>query len=143
MRRATALAQELGQGRIEAVSAAIEARIAFGTGELPLAETRSAHGWDLVLCHGAELPDRIVVGGTRALTLRLAKRPLEADRIVKSIEKRIESDNASLRSVIMRQRHRRWTTSLLASTLATDGPLYPRLIVDDRGTENQSSGIDG
>ncbi len=133
VRRATALSEELGQGRIEAVSAAIEARIAFGCDQLDLALARSGHGWDLVLRHGAELPDRIVVGGTRALTLRLAGRHLEADRLVKAIEKRIDSDNASLDTAIMRQRHRRWTVSLLASTLDTNGPLYPRLTVGDRG----------
>ena len=132
VRRATALAEELGQGRIEAVSAAIEARIAFGEDKLDVALDRSGHGWDLVMRHGAELPDRIVVGGTRALTLKLAGRALEADRLVRAIDKRIESDNASLDSVIMRQRHRRWTTSLLASALDTNGPLYPRLIVEDR-----------
>ncbi len=132
IRRATALAEELGQGRIEAVSAAIEARIAFGESDLDLALKHSGHAWDLVLRHGAELPDRIVVGGTRALTLRLMGRALEADRLVKAIEKRIESDNAALGTGIMRQRHRRWTTSLLRTTLDREGPLYPRSTVGDR-----------
>ncbi|QDV08616.1 Serine/threonine-protein kinase PknB [Planctomycetes bacterium Poly30] len=131
IRRATSLAEELGQGRIEAVSSAIEARIAFGKDQVKLALERSAHGWDLVRRHGAELPDRIVIGGTRALTLKLAERDREAERMVKSIRRRIESDNAQLKSGIMQQRHRRWSLSLLERTLDTDGPLYPRVILEN------------
>ncbi|MFT7076014.1 MAG: tetratricopeptide (TPR) repeat protein [Planctomycetota bacterium] len=131
IRRATALAEELGQGRIEALSAAIEGRIAFGMDDIKLALERSAHGWDLVRRHGAELPDRIVIGGTRALTLRIAGRAREAVRMEKSIARRIDSDNAQLESGVMQQRHHRWSFSLLESALDTDGPLYPRVFLED------------
>ncbi len=132
VRRATALAEELGQGRIEALSAAIEARLAFGQDNTKLALERSAHAWDLVRRHGAELPDRLVIGGTRALTLDLAGRCKESDRMTRTLRRRVESDNAQLEPGVMQQRHRRWSVSLLASSLVMDGPLYPRVLLEKR-----------
>jgi hypothetical protein len=52
-------------------------------------------------------------------------------RMEKSIARRIDSDNAQLESGVMQQRHHRWSFSLLESALDTDGPLYPRVFLED------------
>ncbi|MEM1453187.1 MAG: hypothetical protein AAGI22_29060, partial [Planctomycetota bacterium] len=131
VRRARTLAQELGLVRIVALARAIEARMARERGDAAGAEEASAEAWDLVERHGAELPDRIVVGGTRALVLREGGRDADARALRRSLERRIETDNARLRSPLLVRRHRRWTVALLASALSPDGPLYPRVVLAD------------
>lgn len=125
--RARRLAHDLGLLRVEALSLAIQARLAriHQNGETALLLATDA--WSLVERHGAELPDRIVIGGTLALIHAEQERPVEAQEIERRLRRRMESDNTSLPLGVMRRRHARWTVSLLESTLSPDGPLYPRV----------------
>lgn len=127
VRRARRLAGDLGLGRVEALALAVEARIAREDGDLDGARRLASDAETLVERHGAELPDRIVIGGT----LALIESELGNERAAKAIERtlrgRIEHDGAQLGSRLLRQRHRRWTVSLLAAALSGDGVLYPRV----------------
>lgn len=129
VRRARTLSQELGFVRMMALTLAIEARLARQRGDTDEAEHSSERAWELVERHGAELPDRVVIGGTRALVLEELGDHLGSRRIVRSLERRIDTDNGRLRSPLLARRQRRWVTAVLASALSPDGPLYPRVVL--------------
>jgi len=129
VRRARALSQEMGLVRMMALTLAIEARLARQRGEADEAERSSERAWKLVEQHGAELPDRVVIGGTRALILEELGDHIGSQHIVRSLERRIDTDNGRLRSQLLARRQRRWVTAVLATALSPDGPLYPRVVL--------------
>ena len=125
--RARRLAHELGLLRVEALSLAIQARLARIHQDGETALLLASDAWSLVERHGAELPDRIVIGATLALIHSEQGHAGESQAIERQLRRRIEHDNARLPIGTMRRRHARWTANLLSSTLSPDGPLYPRV----------------
>ena len=125
--RARRLASELGSSRVEALALAVEARLLVQAGEIDAAHRLASDGWTLVERHGAELPDRIVIGGTLALVHDLRGEPGAAEELERALRARMERDNARLTSTLLRQRHRRWTAALLVTARSSEGVLYPRV----------------
>ncbi|MEM9802460.1 MAG: AAA family ATPase [Planctomycetota bacterium] len=126
VRRSLALSQEMGIARVVALALAIDARIAREAGETRRALEASAQAMDLIERHGAELPDRIVIGATRALVLSETGQRSAGKKILRGLERRIDDDRQRLSSARWAERQRRWTLDLLASASSPDGPLYPR-----------------
>jgi tetratricopeptide (TPR) repeat protein len=125
--RASELAVEMGLNRLEALAAAIRARIFREAGELDAALSWSGRALDSVDTFGAELADRIAITGTRALVLSTAGRADEADALESKLSQRLRRENARIRSPLLRLRHLRAGERLLAAVLSPDGPVYPRL----------------
>lgn len=125
--RARRLAAELGSSRVEALALAIEARLLVQAGHLDAALRLATDGWTLVERHGAELPDRIVIGGSLALVHDMRGEPGAAEALERALRARMERDNARLASLLLRQRHRRWTAALLVAARSGEGVLYPRV----------------
>ena len=125
--RSRRLALDLGLPRVEALALGIQARIARSAGGRTHALELARDAWDLVERHGAELPDRIVIGGTLALALTEEGRGDEAEALERTLRRRMERDNSQLPAGITRRRHARWSLTLLRSALSPEGPLYPRV----------------
>lgn len=125
--RARRLAEDLGLLRVEALARAIEARVARAAGDLDRAHDLAQDAWALVERHGAELPDRIVIGATLALLQGELGQGGRAEVLEGALRRRIERDNGRLAPGTTRRRHARWSLALLQSSLSADGPLYPRV----------------
>lgn len=129
--RAHRLAVDLGLLRVEALALGIQARIARAAGDPALALERAEDAWSLVERHGAELPDRVVIGATLALGYAENGRRGDAEVLERALRRRIERDNGRLAAGTTRRRHARWTLALLQSALSPDGPLYPRVTLPE------------
>ena len=129
VRRALSLSQEMGLVRVVALTLAIKARLARQRGDADAAASSSKQAWELVERHGAELPDRIVIGGTRALVLDELDDRQASRQLVRTLERTINTDNRRLRSPLLARRQRRWVTALLKTALSPAGPLYPRVVL--------------
>jgi tetratricopeptide (TPR) repeat protein len=129
------LASDVGLGRVEALARAILARSAHGEGRAEDALAQSARAAELLEAHGAELADRIVIVGTRALLLRAAGEEQAAERSVAALEKRIRRENKRLENSVLQQRHRTGTARLLEAALSDSGRVYPRVALDDAAFE--------
>jgi site-specific recombinase XerD len=134
LERAHELALEMGLNRVEAMTCALRARLHREKGELDAALALSEHAMELLERFGAELSDRIVIAGTHALVLRTLERESEARPIIERLTDRVERENARLASPLHRLRHTRATERLIAAVLSPEGPVYPRVRVDDLRT---------
>ena len=105
--RSRRLAVDLGLPRVEALALGIQARIARSAGDRTRALELAEDAWALVERHGAELPDRIVIGGTLALALTEEGRDDEAKALERTLRRRVERDNGRLPAGITRRRHAR------------------------------------
>jgi len=123
--RGTELANEIGFYRAEAFGLAILARV-WRDADQAKAERESLHALELVERHGAELADRIVVVGTRALVLRGAKQGREARVLVGDLRSRIAHGAELIQDSELRQGLLDYTTRLLRAVLSPDGPVLPR-----------------
>ncbi|MBL8863326.1 MAG: protein kinase [Planctomycetes bacterium] len=127
LERAAALAEELGLNRITGLVSGVRARLALLQGkDHAAALTWSAAGEESVRRYGAELADRIVILGTRALVLATAGLVDEARAIERDLLERLERQNQGVRSPLLRLRQSRAGERLLAAVLSAEGPLYPR-----------------
>ncbi len=125
--RTAELAREIGLDRVEAVTLAIQARIALLGGELPRALQAIERAAHLLELRGAELPDRVAIAGTRALVLESAGRSGEAAELRAGLRRRLRRENQRIRGLIPQQRHRLAATRLLESVLSAEGLVYPRV----------------
>ncbi len=124
---ASALADEMGLNRISALVAAVHARIALlERNDHAAALDWSAHALELLRRYGAEIADRIVIQGTRALVLETAGLPDEARALDRDLEEKLARDNARVRSPLLRLRQSRVGQRLVAAVRSPEGPLYPR-----------------
>ncbi|MFN0243510.1 MAG: serine/threonine-protein kinase PknK [Planctomycetota bacterium] len=130
LRRSSDLAVEMGLNRVEAVASAIQARISREARDLAHAERASARAMDLLERYGAELGDRVVITGTRALVLRTAERAREGDALEAELRERLRRENTRIRSPLLRLRHGRASMRLLEAVLSPVGPVFPRVRVD-------------
>jgi len=131
LERASQLALEMGLNRLEAVSCALRARILREAGDLAAALELTTRASDLVGRFGAELSDRIVIQATHALVLRSSQRAAEARRIVDELETRVARESQRLESPLHRLRHARASRRLIEAVLSPDGPVYPRVALDE------------
>lgn len=120
------LALAIGLNRIAAVSHALQARVHREAGRLERASALLEDAMNLLERYGAELHDRIVITGTRALVLGTLGRAEEAERLVGKLRDRIREDTARMRSPLLKLRHARAAERLLAAVLSPEGPIYPR-----------------
>ena len=134
LERSLRLAVDLGLARIEALCSAILARVDRRAGRLPAALARVEHAAALVNRFGAELLDRIVVEGTRALLLRESGRKRDGRKAASELRQRVVRENRAIRDRIVKKRHLASAKALLDSALSPDGPLYPRVALE--GLEN-------
>ncbi len=124
--RALSNAREIGFYRAEAVALAIRARIHTAAAQIGQALEDSARAAELLTRHGAELFDRIVITGTRALVL-FAAGDLEASRdMARELRRRMRRDNQRIQDPALRRAQRFYSTRLAEAVLSPDGPLYPR-----------------
>ncbi len=125
--RVTTLANEMRLSRAEAMARAIQARIHHqrGRGELALVESQLA--MELLERSGAELADRIVISGTRAMVLEANRQPGPAREIVKELRARMRRENKRLRAPALRRSQRVASTRLLEEVLTLEGVIYPRV----------------
>jgi serine/threonine protein kinase/tetratricopeptide (TPR) repeat protein len=130
--RASRLASEMGLKRAEALAYSIRSRIAREKGELERALEWTEHAEGLIEHQGAELFDRIVVSGTRALVLHTAGRADEAAEIVRALERRMRRDNDSIGDDSLKRSHGEAMRRLLDAVLSPVGVIYPR-VTDDAG----------
>ncbi len=128
--RACRLAAEMGLTRAEALAWSIRARIAREQGQLERAEEWTAHAHALLARQGAELFDRIVVSGTRALVLDSLGRRDEAAELVAELERKMRRDNERIADDSLRRSHGEAMRRLLEAVLSPVGVIYPR--VSDR-----------
>jgi len=128
--RAGDLAVEVGLNRVEAVTRALQARIAREGRELPRALDLGSRAMGLLERFGAELSDRIVIAGTQALVLSTAEREDEAHAIERSLRARLRRESSRIRSPLLRLRHQRASLRLLEAVLSPEGPVYPRMRTD-------------
>ena len=135
--RTVALASEMGLNRVEALAAAIEARVRRERGDLDAALARSARANELLEQVGAELADRIVIGATRALLLRNSGRGADADAIESDLRERIAERRDRIASPLLRMRHQRSALRLLEAALSPDGPIYPRVRLSEEALRAQ------
>ena len=122
----SSLASEIGLNRIAAVSLALQARVHREAGRLPRAAELAERAMELLERFGAELHDRIVISGTKALILTTQARDAEAERLARSLRERVESDAARMRSPLFKLRYGRAAERLLAAVLSPEGPVWPR-----------------
>jgi serine/threonine protein kinase/tetratricopeptide (TPR) repeat protein len=130
--RASRLASEMGLKRAEALAYSIRSRIAREKDELERALEWTEHAEALIEHQGAELFDRIVVSGTRALVLHTAGRADEAAEIVRALERRMRRDNESIEDDSLKRSHGDAMRRLLDAVLSPTGVIYPR-VTDDAG----------
>ena len=135
--RTVELASEMGLNRVEALAAAIEARVRRERGDLDAALARSARASELLEQVGAELADRIVIGATRALLLRTSGRGEEADAIESDLRERIAERRERIASPLLRMRHQRSALRLLEAALSPEGPIYPRVRLSEEALRAQ------
>lgn len=133
LERASQLASEMGLARAEALALSLRARIAHESGDLERANQLSERALALIRHQGAELPDRIVVTGTRALVLHALDRGEEAKELIKELRERMRKDNARLKRERSQRSHRDATTRLLEAVLSPEGVIYPRVELVPRG----------
>lgn len=128
--RAMRLANEMGLERAESLALAIRARIARAEGDLETALALSGRAEEILSRQGAELPDRIVVVGTRALVLSTAGQSEDAEALLKVLRGKMKSDNERIDNEPLRKAHRTATSKLLDAVLSPDGVIYPRVELD-------------
>ena len=124
--RALALAREIGFYRAEALALALSARLSHARGERTAAERESAEALRLLERHGAELTDRIVIAGTRALLLAAHGEIAAAGRVRRQLERRVRAGHGRLRTAELRAAQELYTGRLLRTVLDVDGPVFPR-----------------
>ncbi len=124
--RATELARSIGFYRAESVGCALHARIDRERGAPEEADRKSARAVELLGRHGAELGDRIVILGTRALVLSTLARPAEAGRVAAGLKRRITVAVRRLRDAELKEDLRQYAQRLLEATLSSEGPVFPR-----------------
>ena len=123
---AESTAGELGLNRVKALALAVHARRHWAVGRAAQAESCATAAHDLLVAHGAELFDRIVIVGTFALVLSDRDR---AKNLVRELRRHLRRENGKIEALIARSRHRFATTRLLQAVLTIEGPLYPRISV--------------
>jgi tetratricopeptide (TPR) repeat protein len=131
LERASKLANEMGLARAEALALSIRARIAREAGDVERALELSERAFALIESQGGELPDRIVVTGTRALVLHAAGDDAAASEIAKELRRRMRKDNDRLNDERLRRSHSAATTRLLEAVLSAEGVIYPRVELDE------------
>ncbi|HUR29309.1 MAG TPA: hypothetical protein VM509_14065, partial [Planctomycetota bacterium] len=124
--RVSRMAREMGLSRAEALCLAIQARIANAGGDLETARADSARSMDLLERHGAELADRIVITGTRALILDAGGEHEAGAAMVKELRRRLRRESGRLAKHEVRESHTRASRQLLEAVLSSHGPIYPR-----------------
>jgi hypothetical protein len=82
---------------------------------------------ELLGTYGAELSDRIVIAGTRALVLSTMGKAKDARALEKKLEDRLRRENARIRSPLLRMRQKRASERLLEAVLSPEGPVFPRV----------------
>jgi serine/threonine protein kinase/tetratricopeptide (TPR) repeat protein len=127
LERVSRLAGETGLQRVEALALAIRARIALRRGETERALAHSALAVERVERQGAELVDRVAIVGTRALVLSAAGEADESEALAQDLRRRVERANGRIQRTDLRESHRTATERLLASVLAPEGAIYPRV----------------
>jgi len=127
LERASRLASEMGLKRAEALAFSIRARIAREAGDTERTLEWTAHAQQLLENQGAELIDRIVVIGTRALVLESADRADEALELVRELRRRMRRDNEAIADASLRASHGDAMARLLDAVLSPLGVIYPRV----------------
>jgi tetratricopeptide (TPR) repeat protein len=133
------LAAEVGLGRIEALALAIRARHAHQQGRREEALALSSRALDLLEANGAELADRIVLVGTRALLLRATRQDQPAEALLAELRRRVRRENERFDNPLLRRRHRLATGRLLEAALSDDGRVYPRVPLADLGLDGEAA----
>ncbi len=128
--RALRLANEMGLERAEALALAIRSRIEREAGRTEQALEQSERALGLMSAQGAELPDRIVVVGTRALVLEAVGRHDEAEELIAGLRRRVKRDNERIGNETLRKAHASATSRLLEAVLSPLGVIYPRVSAD-------------
>lgn len=129
--RALELGEEMGLNRLVALVCALRARIEMlQRRDHAAALEWSARGLALLDRYGAEVADRIVIAGTRALVLEASGMVDEARELRGELERRLARESALLRSPLLRLRRSRVAERLLAGVLSGEGTIYPRVPLD-------------
>lgn len=127
LERALELAREMGFHRLEAVALAIRARVRRQARDLPSALADSERAAGLADRYGAELIDRVVINGTRALILAEAGERERAGELVRALRRRLRRENARVEAPLLKRRMRLSSARLLRAVLSAEGPVYPRV----------------
>lgn len=122
---AVEVARAAGHYRAEAVARSLLARQRALAGDAAEADAQSTRAMTIVERHGAELFDRIVVQGSRAVILRRADRGDEADPLEARLRERIERPDPPIENERLRESRRVYATELLEGVLTTRGPIHP------------------
>lgn len=125
LQEAVRSARDAGHYRAEAVARSLLARRHVLAGEAEAAESESKRAITIVERHGAELFDRIIVAGSRAVVLRRLGRQREADPIENDLRRRIESPTPPIRSEELARTRAEYALKLLDGVLTTEGPIHP------------------
>jgi predicted ATPase len=122
---AVSTAQGLGHYRAEAVARALLARLHSLSNEHEAALLESERALAILARHGAELFDRILIEGSRALVLRRAGRGAEAEPIEAALRQRVESPVPPIANAELASARRAYAEQLLAGVATADGPIFP------------------
>jgi predicted negative regulator of RcsB-dependent stress response len=124
--RAVELAREIAFYRAEALGLALLARVHHARGDAAGADREGGQAFLLVERHGAELTDRIVVVGTRALLLRAQGHASAAKRTLNQLEKHMRASHRRLAAPELRAAQAAYCERLLRAVASSEGPVFPR-----------------
>jgi serine/threonine protein kinase/tetratricopeptide (TPR) repeat protein len=122
---AVATARDLGHYRAEAVARALLARLHSLSNEHDESRRESERAVSILVRHGAELFDRILIEGSRALVLRRAGEPALAEPLEAALRTRIESPTPPIVNAEVADARRTYARQLLAGVLDAEGPIFP------------------
>lgn len=125
--RAAELAEAIGHRRVVALALSVHARLARAAGDLEAALDESGRALELCDRLGAELADRIVIAGTRALVLRTAGEKGAAQEVQRALRRSVREAWRNVADRDLARSFRRYSEALMEAVLSPDGPLYPRV----------------
>lgn len=118
-------AREAGHYRAEAVARSLRARRSALAGDGETAESESLRALTIIDRHGAELFDRILVVGSRAVILRRTARAELADPLEADLRARIRHPDPPIRDAELARAREAYALLLLEGVLTTRGPIHP------------------
>jgi tetratricopeptide (TPR) repeat protein len=122
---AVATARDLGHYRAEAVARALLARLHSLSNEHEESRRESERAVSILSRHGAELFDRILIEGSRAMALRRAGDSAAAEPIEAGLRERIESPTPPIGNAEVAEARRSYALQLLGGVLDAEGPIFP------------------
>ncbi|MEZ5978293.1 MAG: hypothetical protein R3F34_08750 [Planctomycetota bacterium] len=120
------VARSAGHYRAEAVARSLLARCRAFAGDDESALAESDRAMRILERHGAELFDRLVIAGSRALVLARVGRTEEAAALGADLDERVDRPVPPIADESLASSRRDYARRLLDGVRTEDGPIFPR-----------------